>query len=191
MKKRVIVLLADGFEDVEATTPIDYLRRAGAEVVVAGVGGLELTGARGMRVKADASLADLSGDSAHSGRFAWDAVVVPGGMPGAANIAASVLCSSLLKAAASAECVIAAICAAPAVVLAPLGLLTRRRFTCYPGMESKVSGAIFFEDRVVVDGKLITSRAAGTAGEWAVTIIAALYDRETADRIAQSVLLKV
>jgi len=183
MAKKAVVLLADGFEEVEAATPIDYLRRAGAEVTVAGVGGREAKGSRGLAVRADGLVSDAVGKD-------WDAVVVPGGMPGAANIAANADCAALLRSAAASGKIVAAICAAPAVVLAPLGLLSGRRFTCYPGMEKDVSGARWSEERVVVDGDLVTSRGAGTAGEWALEIVAKLYGQETAAKIGKAVLLK-
>ncbi|MFA6506096.1 MAG: DJ-1 family glyoxalase III [Treponemataceae bacterium] len=183
MSKKVIVFLADGFEEVEAVTPIDYLRRAGADVTVAGIGGLTIKSSRGLRVQADASVIDVEA-------VAWDAVVVPGGMPGAANIAADTVCSKLIKSAVAKDHLVAAICAAPAVVLSPLGLLSGRRFTCFPGMEKDVSGARWSDERVVVDGNLITSRAAGTAGEWSLAIVAKLFGEESALKIAKAVLLK-
>jgi 4-methyl-5(b-hydroxyethyl)-thiazole monophosphate biosynthesis len=183
MAKKVIVLLANGFEDVEAVTPIDYLRRAGAEVTVAGVGGTTVNSSRGLVVQADVVVAALGAEP-------WDAVVVPGGMPGAANIAADPACVDLIRRQASSDRLLAAICAAPAVVLAPLGLLSGRRFTCYPGHEKDVSGARWSDERVVVDGNIVTSRGAGTAGEWAVEIIAKLFGAEPSQKIAKAVLLK-
>jgi 4-methyl-5(b-hydroxyethyl)-thiazole monophosphate biosynthesis len=183
MAKKVLVLLADGFEDVEAVTPVDYLRRAGAEVTTAGVGGKKVKGSRGIAVEPDAVLSELPSVD-------WDAVVVPGGMPGAANIAASALCGKLLRKAAETDRVVAAVCAAPAGVLFPLGILAGRRFTCYPGMEKDVSGARWSDERVVVDGNIITSRSAGTAGEWSVAIIAKLFGEEAASEVAKAVLLR-
>jgi 4-methyl-5(b-hydroxyethyl)-thiazole monophosphate biosynthesis len=183
MPKKVLVLLAEGFEDVEAVTPIDYLRRAGAEVTVGGVGGLAVRSARGITVQADVRVVEAAASS-------WDAVIVPGGMPGASNIAASAECRALLKSAADAGRLVAAICAAPAVVLAPLGILAGKRFTCYPGMEKDVTGAAWSDERVVADGTLITSRAAGTAGEWAAAIVAALFGAEAAAKLTKAVLLK-
>lgn len=183
MPKKVLVLLAEGFEDVEAVTPIDYLRRSGAEVTVGGVGGTAVRSSRGITVQADVRVGEAALSS-------WDAVIVPGGMPGAANIAASADCRTLLKSAADAGRLVAAICAAPAVVLAPLGILSGRRFTCYPGMEKEVAGAAWSDARVVADGNLITSRAAGTAGEWAAAIVAALFGEDAAAKLATAVLLK-
>ncbi|HCM28080.1 MAG: 4-methyl-5(B-hydroxyethyl)-thiazole monophosphate biosynthesis protein [Treponema sp. GWB1_62_6] len=199
MPKRAIVLLAEGFEDVEAVTPVDWLRRVGVEVVVASVSssakavGLEgriVKSARGLSILADASVSDLAASSRFWSAAHWDAVVIPGGMPGASNIASSAACISLIKEAASTGKIVAAICAAPAVVLGPFGLLEGRKFTCFPGMEKEVSGAIWSDQRVVVDGNFITSRAAGTAGEWARAIAAALFGEEAAAKLTNSVLLK-
>ena len=192
MPKNVLVLLAEGFEEVEAVTPVDYLRRAAIEVTTAALGSeLAVTGSRGIRVFADASLEDLF----LGGKLepeAWDAVVVPGGAGGADNIAASKRAGDFLKAMAAAGRIVAAICASPARVLAPLGLLAGKGFTCYPGEELKVppsAGAVWKEDRVVVDGNLITSRGAGTAGEFAAALIGALLGGEEAATLAGKVLL--
>ena len=86
---------------------------------------------------------------------------------------------------------VCAICASPALVLAPLGILNGKKFTCYPGMEEKVQNGSWSADRVVVDDNIITSRAAGTSGEFSIAIIAALTDEETAKKIAETVLLGI
>ena len=187
MAKNAIVLLAEGFEEVEAVTPIDYLRRAGITVTIAAVGGnLSVKGARGITVNADALLRDII---KQGGTAAFDVVVIPGGMPGATNIAASKEAGALITEMASAGKLVCAICAAPAVVLAPLGLLSGKKFTCYPGMEEKVQGGKWTDERVAIDGSIITSRGAGTAGEFAIAIIARLLSQVEGDKIAQAVLL--
>ena len=184
--KDAIVLLADGFEEVEAVTPIDYLRRVGIEVTVASVdGNLLVKGARGIIVNADVALYDLINQQ----QTDVDAIIIPGGMPGAANIAASPEAGALITQAAAAGKLICAICAAPAVVLAPLGLLSSKKFTCYPGMEKTVQGGSWTDKRVVIDGSIITSRGAGTAGEFAAAIIGQLLGEAEADKITQAVLM--
>jgi len=186
MAKKAIVLLADGFEDVEAVTPIDYLRRAGIEVTAASISeSLTVTSKwGGIKMTANTTLTELV---KHGG--SWDAVILPGGMPGSSNLAASKETGSLLKDMAAAGKLICAICAAPALVLAPLGLLSGKKFTCYPGMEEKVTNGKWSDDRVAVDGNIITSRGAGTAGEFAVAIIEELLDKTAAKKIADTVLL--
>ncbi|MDR0876978.1 MAG: DJ-1/PfpI family protein [Treponema sp.] len=198
MAKKVAVLLAEGFEEVEAITPIDYLRRADIEVTVAAAGNeLTIAGSHSIPVKADVLLSDLAGlggASASVNAAAFDAVLIPGGLKGAKNIASSAEAGALLKDMAAAGKWVCAICAAPAVVLYPLGLLAGKRFTCYPGLEEDVKGATWSKDSVVVDanvggGGFITSRAAGTAGLFAIAVIEQLLSKADAKKIAQSVLL--
>jgi len=184
MKKKAIVLLADGFEDVEAVTPIDYLSRAGIEVSAVSITkNLTVTSKwGGIKIKAAAALADLAKQS-------WDAVILPGGMSGAANLAASKETGALLAEMAAVGKLICAICASPALVLAPLGLISGKKFTCYPGLEEKVTDGFWSDNRVVTDGNIITSRGAGTAGEWSIAIIEKLLDEAAAEKIAGTVLL--
>jgi 4-methyl-5(b-hydroxyethyl)-thiazole monophosphate biosynthesis len=195
MSKNAIVLLADGFEEVEAITPVDYLCRAGVTVTVAAIGeSLSVKSARGVMVTADTTLPDLIQTEKVSAA-SWDAVIIPGGMPGAANIAASKEAAALISEMASAGKLVCAICASPALVLAPLGLLSGKKFTCYPGMEEKVKTAvntgasIWTDQRVAIDGNIITSRSAGTAGEFAIAIITQLLGKKEGDEIARAVLL--
>ena len=181
--KTACVLLADGFEEVEAVTPIDYLRRAGIEVQVLGVTGTSVTGSHGIRIEATLGAEGFNRD--------YDCIVVPGGGRGADNIAATPVAALLIKRHFEAGKLVAAICAAPAVVLhGACGILKGRRFTGYPGTEAKVDGGIFSGERVVIDGNLITSRAAGTAGEFAQAVARALAGEKAASELAASVLLQ-
>ena len=182
--KKAIVLLADGFEDVEAVTPIDYLRRAGIEVVTAAISeNLTITSRwGGIKLIADTTLSKNE-------EINWDAVIIPGGMPGASNIAASQEANVFIKKMASDGKLVCAICASPVVVLAPLGLLNRKKFTCYPGLEEKITDGQWSDTRVIVDGNIITSRGAGTAGEFSIAIIENLLDKAAAEKIAETVLL--
>ena len=195
-KIRVMVLLAPGFEEVEAVTPIDYLRRAGIDVRVAALGPDRIvTGSHDISVSADTSFDELFAQEKLAPSM-WDAVVVPGGSPGAVNIASDSRIAGFILKMAQAEKWICAICASPAVVLGPTGILKGRRFTCYPGMENKVTGAIWSEDRVVVDknsgnGGIITSRGAGTTGEFAIAIIANILNEKDAGQIAGKILLEL
>jgi 4-methyl-5(b-hydroxyethyl)-thiazole monophosphate biosynthesis len=184
---KALVLLADGFEDVEAVTPIDYLRRAGIEVTTVSISeSLTVTSKwGGIKMFAGTTLTELT----KQGTDGYDAVILPGGMPGTSNLAASKETGSLVKKMAAAGKTICAICAAPALVLAPLGLLAGKNYTCYPGMEEKVNGGKWSDSRVVVDGNVITSRGAGTAGEFAAAIIEQLLDKAAAKKIADAVLL--
>jgi 4-methyl-5(b-hydroxyethyl)-thiazole monophosphate biosynthesis len=193
MAQRALILLAGGFEEVEALTPLDYLRRAGLEAGSAAVGeSRRVTGSHGITLEAEAALGELISRAGGVPQLCrtLDAVLLPGGLPGAANLAASKETGDLLRAMAGAGKVLAAICASPALVLAPLGLLAGKRFTCYPGMEQGLSGGLWSEDPVVIDGNLITSRAAGTAGVFAAAVIGALLGEEAEKKLARSVLLE-
>ncbi|HOT62470.1 MAG TPA: DJ-1/PfpI family protein [Treponemataceae bacterium] len=173
--KRAFVFLAAGFEEVEAIAPIDILRRAGVDVVVVGVSGREVESARRLRVACDVELAAvLKGPPP-------DLLVFPGGA-GAGVLAASAELRSFAERAADSGSILGAICAAPAVVLGSWGLIRGRRCTGFPGssdgMALKLSG-----ERVVVDGKLVTALAAGTAEEFALALVGALLGREAAEKL--------
>lgn len=180
--KKACVLLADGFEEVEGLTPIDYLRRVGIDVRVVGVTGRDVVGGHDIRIDTDLTIDELDED--------FDLLIVPGGGEGSKNLAASPEAVALIKRHFASGGLLAAICAAPALVLhRACGLLQGRRFTGYPGTEKEVSGAIFVPESVVVDGKLITARGAGVAGEFSLALIAALLDEKTAQELAKKVLL--
>ncbi len=189
--KKGLVLLADGFEEVEAVTPIDYLRRAEVDVVISAVGSDTIVaGVHKISVQADVLLNDLYLGNKLNAED-WDAVLCPGGIPGASNIAASPVACAFLKNMASAGKLVSAICAAPALVLAPLGILNDKRFTCFPGMETDVPLGIWQQDRVVIDGNIVTSRGAGTAVNWAHTLIEILAGKEKADKLIENILAKL
>ncbi len=189
--KKVLLFLAEGFEEVEALTPVDYLRRAEIDVITSAVGADKIvTGSHKIPVTADTLLNDLYlGNKLHAEN--WDAVLCPGGMPGSANIAASPIACDFLQNMASSGKLVSAICAAPAVVLGPLGILNGKKFTCFPGMETRVSSGIWLEDRVVIDGNIVTSRGPGTAVNWAHTLIEILAGKDKADALIETVLAKL
>ena len=194
MPKKVIVLLANGFEEVEAVTPVDYLRRAGIEVTIAAVGAKVkgkrplVSGSHGISIAADASLDSLIGEK-RLVPSKWDGVLLPGGLPGSDNLAASAGACAFVAKMAKAGKWVCAICAAPARVLFPLGILEGKNFTCYPGEEKKLPGAARKEERVVIDGNLITSQGAGSAGEFACAIVSKLAGESEAGGLAAKVLL--
>lgn len=181
MTKEALIILAEGFEEIEAVTPIDVLRRAGIQVIVAGVGSEVVTGSHGIRIAADLKLEDYVGTP--------DAVVLPGGMPGSDNLRKSEAVLQILRRAEAAGKIIGAICAAPAVVLAASGFASGKTLTCYPGFEKQLGTDIRFSaDRVVRDGKLVTSRGPGTALEFALSLVRELAGEESARRLAEGML---
>jgi len=183
MDKKILVPLADGAEEIEAMTIIDVLRRAGATVTVAGIGSLQVTAAHGVRMIADRLISQCTEDT-------YDMIALPGGMPGADNLRASKPLADLLVRQQKEDRWYAAICASPAVVLAPLGLLAGRHATCYPGFTEKLQGATVSDDRVVVDGRCITSKGPASAMEFAVTLVSVLFGEARANEVAAGLLMK-
>ena len=173
----VLVPLAPGFEDLEATTIVDLLRRAGIEVVTAGLATGLIQGARGMRVQPDATLDEMLERD-------FDMITLPGGMPGAENLKNDARIQALLKRLAAAGKYTTAICAAP-IALAQVGLLDGRKVTSYPGFVDKLNppGSTYLTNPVVVDGKVVTSRGPGTAMDFALTLIELLVGRATRDQV--------
>ena len=183
MRKTVLVPLADGFEEIEAVTIIDILRRAGIEVIVAGVGGRQVTGSHGITVEANVLLEQYEGTP--------DAVVLPGGMPGAKNLKESAALRDILHQMKKANKLIGAICASPAVVLASYGFLDGKRATCYPGFENQLGPKVTFsKERVVHDGQIITSRGPGSALEFSLELVKELVGAPMAEKLSQDTIAK-
>lgn len=175
--KRVLCLLIDGFEEIETVTPVDVLRRAGAEVVIAALREKTATGRCGIRVEADVLLEET--DAA-----GFDLLLIPGG-PGVGDLRADGRAALLAKDFASAGKPVAAICAAP-LVLMDAGLLAGKRFTAYPSVRPELGGG--GDDRVVVDGQIITSRGAGTALDFALALVTHLFGQAAADQVAEEIV---
>ncbi|MES2692511.1 MAG: DJ-1 family glyoxalase III [Verrucomicrobiota bacterium] len=174
----VLVLLAEGFEEIEAITPIDLLRRAGAEVTLASLAeGIHVTGRSGITLHADTSLEAVAGRE-------FDCVFLPGG-PGVKHLRADPRVRPLVLRQHAASKWLAAICAAP-TVLHDAGLLANRRYTAHFSVANELT-AILTEERVVVDGHLITSRGAGTALDFGLELVRKLFSPTKSQEIARSV----
>ncbi|MCU0842270.1 MAG: DJ-1/PfpI family protein [Thiobacillaceae bacterium] len=173
----VLVPLAPGFEDLEAVTIVDILRRAGVEVVTAGLQPGLVQGSRGMRVQPDATL-----DEAR--RRDFDMIALPGGLPGSEHLKNDPRVQALLREMAGAGKYTAAICAAP-MALAEAGLLDGRRATSYPGVVDRMAlpGTTYLADPVVVDGRVITSRGPGTALDFALALAELLTGRAKREEV--------
>lgn len=167
---KVMIPLAEGFEEIEALTVVDVLRRAGITVDTVGVMGSVVSGAHGIRVMTDKKLLEINADE-------YDAIVLPGGSPGYVNLGRSSKIIEILKEFDSKGKIVAAICAAPSI-LAKAGILEGKRATIYPGMEKELPYPR--GDRVVVDGNVITSQGPGTAMEFALAIVKALLGDDKA-----------
>ncbi len=178
----VYLFLADGFEEVEALTQVDYLRRAGVQVLTVGVTGEYVTGTRKIVVKADVLIADV-----------WEKcdgqmLILPGGLGGTNNMENSSEVVSMIKDACERGAYVAAICAAPAI-LAKMGLLEGRECICYPDMTEVLEeyGGIVKDEAVVTDGNFITSKSAGTAEQFALKLIEVLCGKDESESVRHSI----
>jgi 4-methyl-5(b-hydroxyethyl)-thiazole monophosphate biosynthesis len=172
---RVLVPLAPGFEEIEAVTIVDVLRRAGVTVDVAGTVAGPITGSHGITVTPDRPLAGVDAD-------AYDLIALPGGMPGTVHLREDAEVLRVLRDAAARGRATTAICAAP-IVLAAAGLTAGRALTSHPSVAAQLVDADYREATVVEDGPVITSRGAGTAMEFALALVARLVDAATAERL--------
>ncbi len=184
MSKNVLVPIADGSEDIETASIVDVLRRAGATVTVASVGTLQITASNGLKLVADQLISECVNES-------YDLIALPGGMPGAEHLRDSMELTELLKRQQQDGKLYAAICASPAVVLNHHGLLESRKATAYPGFAEQFENTEAIDTRVVVDQNCITSRAPGTAMEFALKLTEILYGEQKAREVAESMLVNL
>lgn len=179
--KNIAVHLATGFEETEAITIIDILRRAGLTVQTVSVSGNKLVvGAHDIPVMADCLFEEVDYEKV-------DMIVLPGGMPGTKNLDKHAGLKNQLLAFHEQHKPLGAICAAPSV-LGHLNILTGKKATCYPGFERELNGADFREETVVEDQHIITSRGVGTAIDFALQVAAQMAGKEKADQVAKSIL---
>ena len=176
----IYMFLANGFEEVEALTPLDLMRRAGLEVTTVGIGGELITGAHGITVQADIPDTMYRDD-------APEMIILPGGMPGTRNLDNSPVVDAALKAAAANDAYLAAICAAP-MVLGKRGLLKGKRAICYPGFEKFLDGARLSNRHVIRDGKVITAAGMGVALEFGLEIVTMVCGEVAAANLSASII---
>jgi 4-methyl-5(b-hydroxyethyl)-thiazole monophosphate biosynthesis len=177
--KRVLCVLGPGFEEIETVAPVDLLRRAGVEVVIASVSGeLLVTGRCQIALKADTSLADVRPET-------FDLLLIPGG-PGVKALRADGRPARLAAEFVASGRLVAAICAAP-TILADAGLLTGRRFTAHFSVHDELPQALGLE-RVVEDGLIVTSRGAGTAVEFGLALVARLCGEAARDEVSRAIM---
>ena len=180
--KTAIVILAPGFEEIEAITVIDLLRRAEVNVTTASIDKKNITGSHDITVTVDILLKDFP-------KSEFDIVILPGGQPGTKNLKESKLVIDLLKNQSANNKWIAAICAAP-TVLEKAGLITGKKVTSYPSEEGEFVRSEYRTENVVLDGNIITSRAVGTAIEFSIFLIKMLSGEEKANDIAFKILFQ-
>ena len=182
--KKALVILADGFEELEAAAPITILRRAKIEVTVAGLSAGPVRGARGLTFVPDTTLEAVADQ-------AFDAVVLPGGIPGAPNLKASALVGRVVQDAAGRGAVLGAICAGP-TVLAALGILAGKRATSHATVRAELAAAgaeVLADRQVVQDGSLVTSPGAGTAVPFGLRLVHVLLGEDAAAEVAKGMMI--
>lgn len=178
---RVAVILADGFEEVEALAVVDVLRRAEIDTVVAGLHDGHITSARRVKVIPDTVIETVNVDD-------FDMIVLPGGQPGSDNLNADPRVKDLITSFSRKGKLVGAICAAP-IVLASAGVLRGKRATSYPSYKDRLGGAAYEEKSVVTDGTVLTSRGAGTALSFGLAIVERLVSKEKARKIKEAMLI--
>ncbi|HET9571415.1 MAG TPA: DJ-1 family glyoxalase III [Bacteroidales bacterium] len=180
--KRIYLFLAPGFEEIEAISTLDVLRRANLDVKSVSItDGLKVSGAHGIAVDADCMYAEVDFEEA-------EMLILPGGMPGTKNLNMHDDLKHALTQHAMANKPLAAICAAP-MILGQLGLLEGKEATCYPGNEVHLKGAIHSEYMIVQDGNIITASGPGVAVEFALQIVEHFLGEEKMEEISKAMLL--
>ncbi len=174
----VYVLLADGFEEIEALCPVDMLRRADVDCKTVSIGGKSVEGAHGVTVTADLCLSGIDAPP--------QMLVLPGGQPGTNNLNRCMGVHHLIRQTYEAGGLLAAICAAP-MILGYSGYLVGKKATVYPDFEKYLIGAVKLDAQVVRDGRIITGRGMGAAVEFGAALIEAMTDRTTADKVLKSI----
>lgn len=183
MSKTALVPIADGTEELEAVTIIDVLRRAGAQVTVASIeSGLQITASRKTKLVADVKIGDCAGKS-------YDCIALPGGMPGAERLRDCAALTGMLKQQCKVGKLVAAICASPAVVLAHHHLLDGHKATCYPAFQAELPDRTAAAKRVVADGAFITSQGPGTAMEFSLALVEAMFGADHRKQVAEPMLI--
>ncbi|GIM28137.1 4-methyl-5(B-hydroxyethyl)-thiazole monophosphate biosynthesis protein [Clostridium polyendosporum] len=179
--KRILVMLAEGFEEIEALTVVDVLRRANVECVTCSLKEKEIQGAHNILVTADKSLEDNDLNT-------YDGIVLPGGMPGSVNLRDNIKVVELVKDYYAAGKLVAAICAAP-IVLAKAGIADGKILTSYPSFKDQLDNCIYIEQPVVVDQNIITSRGPATTLLFAFEILKKLGYEEEAKELSEGMLV--
>jgi 4-methyl-5(b-hydroxyethyl)-thiazole monophosphate biosynthesis len=179
-KMKVMIPLAEGFEEIEAMTVIDVLRRAGFQVDTIGIVGSVILSAHGIRVMVDKRLNEIAPDQ-------YDAIILPGGSPGYINLGRSSKLIEIIKKFNGQNKLIAAICGAPSI-LAKEGLLDNKKATIYPGNEKLL--AYPRDGPVVVDGNIITSQGPGTSMDFALKIVEKLSGPNEAEKLRKELVVR-
>jgi len=179
----VYVFLADGFEEIEALTPVDIMRRANLNVATVGISGTSVTGSHGINVTADIDISEVELDK-------MEAIVLPGGLPGTTNLEKSEKLIDIISFCSDNNIVIAAICAAPSI-LGHMGLLKGKNAVSFPSFQSHLEGANVSEEYVVQDGNIITARGMGVSTDFSLKLVEVLVSEQESKKIRESIQCKI
>ncbi len=178
---KIIIPLAEGFEEIEAVTSIDLLRRGEIEVITVALAGNEVKGAHGIVIKADQKISAVQAAD-------YDGIVLPGGMPGSVNLRDNQIVINLVSQLFRQNKLVAAICAAP-IVLEKAGILRGKQATSYPNFDQEMPSCDYREERVVLDQNIITGRGPGVALEFSLAIVQYLSGEEKAEQLKKALLV--
>lgn len=175
----IYCFLANGFEEMEAISPVDILRRAGFDVLTVGIGNDVITGSHGISIFTDIveTEVDMNQD--------LQMIILPGGMPGTLNLERNIVVQEMIDYCVKNDLFIAAICAAPSI-LGHRDLLTGKKAICFPGFEEQLTGAVISDEFVVRDGNIITAKGAGVAQEFGLKLVEVLRSKDAADMLEKS-----
>lgn len=177
---KILIPLADGFEEIEAITSIDVLRRAGIEVITAGIEGNKIVGDHQLKIETDSIIEEVSVKD-------LDGVVLPGGMPGAENLKNNDILINIIQKLNVNNKLLAAICAAP-MVLEEAEVIEGKNATSYPGFASEMPSCNYTEKRVVRDGNIITGRGPGVALEFAIAVVSYFIKESEVSKLKKELL---
>ncbi|NQZ59979.1 MAG: DJ-1/PfpI family protein [Lentisphaeraceae bacterium] len=180
---KALVLFAEGFEEIEAITPVDVLRRANIEVITAGLSDLKVTGSHGISIAVDKLLDDVIS------REDFDILILPGGLPGSHYLRDDGRVIDLIRHMNAQEKLIAAICAAP-VALEEAGILKNKKVTSHPSKESELKSAEYTAKRVQIDGRIISAKGAGCAMEFSLVILREMGLKQEAHKLAEAMIVQ-
>lgn len=178
---KALVLMAEGFEEIELTTIVDILRRGGVTVTITGLKDGLITGSRGMKMQPDVTLDGI--------KEMYDMIILPGGSPGYVNLGSDMRVIELIKRYNADGKIIAAICAAPSV-LVKAGILAGKKVTIFRGMENELKNAVYIDKPVVEDGNILTSQGPGTAMEFALELLKRLMGEKKAIEVQEKLLYR-
>ena len=180
--KKVHIFFAEGFEEIEAITPVDVLRRAGVDVTTVSVtNSRQVKGSHNIKITTDTILEDVKDTTA-------DMLILPGGLPGAENLNKNRELILMIQRHSDAGKSISAICAAP-MVLGKMGILKDKKATCYPGFEKYLEGANVSTSAVETSSNIITGKGVGAAMKFSLELVAQLIDKQTADELAEKMVV--